>query len=163
MATNETRAYLTDARERDVSTNDIGGRIEEAIYKETRSYEVGIDLMGRIRDAVLDALAPELRHEPPEGCEWVAMRPSLVDRLAAGDPGDLTYAARDTVARRPQPVVETERVPALDALRGNRHCTHPSGGFDAVLIEHSGGELVVSSASGMTQRIDPDGTVEVVK
>jgi hypothetical protein len=78
-------------------------------------------------DAVL-AEFPELRHEPPDGCEAVYLPTHTVDWWADHYPttvpqspqGITGYACRDTVARRPQPEPKTERVPWWEAVADRR-------------------------------------------
>jgi hypothetical protein len=84
-------------------------------------------------DAVLAELAPELRHEPPEGCEWVALSTQVVDECATEWPSRnrIAIACRDTVARRPQPEPKTERVPWWEAV--GRRLAEPLNGADYVV------------------------------
>jgi hypothetical protein len=86
-------------------------------------------------DAVLAELAPELRHEPPEGCprhyEAVWLPPETVDFYASHGLGSITDACRATVAARSQPVVKTERVPWWEAV--GRRLVEPLNGADYVV------------------------------
>ena len=137
--------------------------------------EVQGHLLNQAR-AAIRVLAPELRHDPPEGCEWVALPVETVDEWAGMPTTDYppslhanrstVEACRDAVARRPKPEHRTERVPAVQALgrdvvsdEGSRSPTFI--GSSIVRWVYDG--LAVQSYSGRSQqRIAPDGTVEVL-
>jgi hypothetical protein len=132
-----------------------------------------------LADAVL-AEFPELRHEPPEGCEWVALPTETVDYVVSvgsfctsrAEPSVHIYpACRDTVARRPQPVVETERVPWWEALSGRRQVigwdltgVHEGLGSPPCLVSDEADRDGTLYREGKTYFVQPDldGTVEVL-
>ena len=139
----------------------------------------GEERMGR---AGVDALAPELRHDPPEGCEWVALPTEDVDRWcegwgalvdvpseragSIGMLGQVVDACHGAVARRPKPEPRTERVPAIEAL--GRDVVSDEGSVRPTFTGYSiagrlTGGLAIRSATGdCCQRIAPDGKVEVL-
>lgn len=117
--------------------------------------------------AVLDELAPELRHDPPEGCEWVALPTEVVDRYGNRDyEGPIAHACRDAQARRPKPEPRTERVPAIEALGrevvSDEGSTRPTFTGYSIAGRLTGGLAIRSATGDCCQRIAPDGKVEVL-
>lgn len=137
--------------------------------RHVRSWD---DLMGQeqehylahARDA-LDVLAPELRHDPPEGCEWVALPTETVDEYASrGDISDRAFrsvvtACRATQANRPKPEPRTEPVAWGVELFGRRVDS------DLPPIDYLAPGGVYGGASGSIRAWEgctEDGTVEVL-
>lgn len=134
--------------------------------------EVQGHLLNQAR-AAIRALAPELRHDPPEGCEWVALPTEVVDRYGNRDyEGPIAHACRDAQARRPKPEPRTEWVPVWDAVKQGRMAVTPDGkGFDLgrgdVLIypTSDGGRIMGDDAGHPKENrpvVSPDGKVEVL-
>ena len=156
-------------------------RVAQAMAKWS-DYSAPTHRHQRYAEVAVDALAPELRHDPPEGCEWVALPTEDVDRWCEGWAtlvdapseragsigvlGQVVDACHGAVARRPKPEPRTEWVPAIQALgrevvsdEGSRSPTFV--GSSIVRWVYDG--LAVQSYSGRSQqRIAPDGTVEVL-
>jgi hypothetical protein len=104
-----------------------------------------------VAEDVLAELAPELRHEPPEGCEAVYLPTTIIDYYASTGELVLKNACRATVAARPQPESKTERV---------------LGQITEVGSDLDSGPWAKAEALGCTwgMKVDKgDGTVEVVK
>lgn len=128
--------------------------------------EVQGHLLNQAR-AAIHVLAPELRHDPPKGCDWVALPTEYVDQVVAMPEAwslTLADACRATVARRPKPEPRTERVPCWEAVRDGREVIGASSPFTAHYIWRSGPDRAFCGERTMDKAvlIAPDGTVEVL-
>ena len=134
---------------------------------EAEGYEVPQTEHYTLSAEALRVLAPELRHDPPKGCDWVALPTEYVDQVVAMPEAwslTLADACRATVARRPKPEPRTERVPCWEAVRDGREVIGASSPFTAHYIWRSGPDRAFCGERTMDKAvlIAPDGTVEVL-